>query len=102
MGVYRYGTSSGVHDLIVFVYGAFDLSETRNTEIEAKLKKFGELFLKETLNDDDEKELQALREYVTKEVPGLAEREEDRILAQELQQGLLREKAGQYDRKEDE
>ena len=77
----------------VLTSAAFDLSETRNTEIETKLKKFRELLLKETLNDDEEKELQDLREYVTKEVPDLAEREEDRILAQELQQWLLGEKA---------
>ena len=81
---------------------AFDLSETRNTEIEAKLKIFRELLLKETLNDAEEKDLQALREYVTKEVPGLAERAEDRIRAQELRQWLLKEKQSQDDRKEDE
>ena len=82
----------------VLTSSAFDLSETRNTEIETKLKIFRELLLKETLNDAEEKDLRALREYVTKEVPGLAERAEDRIRAQELRQWLLKEKQSQDDR----
>ena len=70
--------------------------------VEAVLKEFRELFLKETLDGDEKKRLESLRKSVTEEMPDLAEREEDRILAQELRQWLLKEKQSQNDSKEDE
>lgn len=71
---------------------AFDLPETRNTEVEAMLEEFRELILKETLKDDEKKKLRVLRKLVTQKVPDLAEREEDRVLEQELRRWLLKEK----------
>ena len=86
----------------VLTSSAFDLTETRNLGVEAVLKEFRELFLKETLDGDEKKRLESLRKSVTEEMPDLAEREEDRILAQELRQWLLKEKQSQNDSKEDE
>ncbi|MCZ6673942.1 MAG: AAA family ATPase [Verrucomicrobia bacterium] len=86
----------------VLTSSAFDLTETRNAEIENVLKEFRELLLKETLEVDGKKRLEFLRQYLIEEVPDLAEREDDRILVQELRLWLLKEKKSQDDSKEDE
>lgn len=68
---------------------AFGLPETRNPEIDKKLTRLRELLLKESLNEQQRAELSTLHDFVEQQVPGLAEREEDRHLEQRLAQWLI-------------
>lgn len=76
---------------------AFGLPETRNPEIEKKLTRLRELLLKESLNEQQRAELSNLHDFVEQQVPGLAEREEDRHLEQRLAQWLI-ENATDFER----
>lgn len=76
----------------VLTSSAFDLTETRNLQVEVLLEEFRLLLLKDTLRGDEEQRFQVLKEQLEREVPNLAEREADRILEQELRQWLLNEK----------
>lgn len=68
----------------VLMSSAFDLTETRNVAVEQLLSKFRDLLLKKELTKKEEQDLADLRQQVQQEVPGLAERTEDRQLQQEV------------------
>lgn len=67
---------------------AFGLLETRNPKIQKKLEEFRTLFLKESLDEGEKVKLETLRIFLEENVPGLADREEDRVLEQQLRDRL--------------
>ena len=67
---------------------AFGLEETRNPSIETELHSFRNLLLSKSLSSSEKRELTRLRDSIENQLPGLAEREEDRALERKLWQRM--------------
>lgn len=67
---------------------AFGLPTTRNSDLADKLGRFGELFLKESRDEQEEQEFLRLRDFLDEHLPESAEDAEARVLQQKLKRTL--------------
>ncbi len=67
---------------------AFELSSTRNPETEKKLKRYGDLYLKDDLTSQEQEEFISLKRYLDETLPEPAESAEQRTIQNDIKRML--------------